>query len=92
MRLRAISTRCSNTRCGEQAQSCWPSGNRVTNLKPLRVGVALAGLTAQGDLSPTCFDKPKAAKFVGAIDEMNEKFGKRRAHLKKIAFQRVPKA
>jgi hypothetical protein len=38
------------------------------------------------------FDKRKNPKPVRAIDEVNETFGKRRAHLWKIAFQRAPQA
>jgi len=46
------------------------------------------------------FDKPKNAKLVRAIDEVNEKFGKGAliygdaapGQTSKIAFQRVPKA
>jgi hypothetical protein len=72
----------------------------VPNLKPLRVGVALTDLAAQEKHQPDLFDKPKNAKLVRAIDEVNEKFGKGALiygdaapdQTSKIAFQRVPKA
>ena len=72
----------------------------VPSLKPLRVGVALTGLAAQEKHQPDLFDKPKNAKLVRAIDEVNEKFGKGALvygdaapdQTSKIAFQRVPKA
>jgi DNA polymerase-4 len=78
-------------------QDIW---QRVPDLKPLRVGVALTGLAAQEKHQPDLFDKPKNAKLVRAIDEVNEKFGKGALiygdaapdQTSKIAFQRVPKA
>jgi DNA polymerase-4 len=77
-------------------QDIW---QKVPNLKPLRVGVALTGLAAQEKHQPDLFDKPKNAKLVRAIDEVNEKFGKGALmygdaapdQTSKIAFQRVPK-
>jgi DNA polymerase-4 len=54
-------------------QDIW---QKVPNLKPLRVGIALTGLAAQEKHQPDLFDKPKNAKLVRAIDEVNEKFGK----------------
>jgi hypothetical protein len=71
----------------------------VPGLKPLRVGVALTGLAAQEKHQPDLFDKPKNAKLVRAIDEVNGKFGKGALvygdaapdQTSKIAFQRVPK-
>jgi DNA polymerase-4 len=78
-------------------QDIW---QQVPDLKPLRIGVALAGLAAQKKHQPDLFDKPKNAKLVRAIDEVNEKFGKGALiygdaapdQTSKIAFQRVPKA
>jgi hypothetical protein len=54
---------------------------------------------AQEKHQPDLFDKPKNAKLVRAIDEVNEKFGKGALiygdaapdQTSKIAFQRVPK-
>jgi DNA polymerase IV len=77
-------------------QDIW---QKVPNLKPLRVGIALTGLAAQEKHQPDLFDKPKNAKLVRAIDEVNEKFGKGALmygdaapdQTSKIAFQRVPK-
>ena len=77
-------------------QDIW---EQVPNIKPLRVGVALSGLAAQEKHQPDLFDKPKNAKLVRAIDEVNEKFGKGALiygdaapdQTSKIAFQRVPK-
>jgi DNA polymerase IV len=77
-------------------QDIW---RQVPSLKPLRVGVALTGLTAKEDHQPDLFDKPKNAKLVHAIDAVNEKFGKGALiygdaapdQTSKIAFQRVPK-
>jgi hypothetical protein len=48
----------------------------VPELKPLRVGVARTGLAARETHRANLFDKPKNAKLVRAIDEVNEKFGK----------------
>jgi DNA polymerase IV len=72
---------------------------QVPDLKPLRVGVALTGLAAKEKHQPDLFDKPKNAKLVQAMDEVNEKFGKGALiygdaapdQTSKIAFQRVPK-
>ncbi len=77
-------------------QDIW---QQVPNLKPLRVGVALAGLAAREAHQPGLFDKPRVAKLVRAIDAANEKFGKGTLiygdaaadQTSKIAFQRVPK-
>jgi DNA polymerase-4 len=77
-------------------QAIW---QKVPNLKPLRVAIALTGLAAQEKHQPDLFDKPKNAKLVRAIDEVNEKFGKGALmygdaapdQTSKIAFQRVPK-
>jgi len=77
-------------------QEIW---EQVPHLKPLRVGVALTGLAAEEKHQPGLFDKPKNAKLVRAIDEVNEKFGKGALvygdaatdQTSKIAFQRVPK-
>jgi len=77
-------------------QDIW---QQVPDSKPLRVGVALTGLAAQEKHQPDLFDKPKNAKLVRAIDEVNEKFGKGALvygdaapdQTSKIAFQRVPK-
>ena len=77
-------------------QDIW---QQVPDLNPLRVGVALSGLAAQERHQPDLFDKPKNAKLVRAIDEVNEKFGKGALiygdaapdQTSKIAFQRVPK-
>ena len=49
-------------------QDIW---QRVPDLKPLRVGVALTGLAAQETQQPDLFDKPKNANLVRAIDEVN---------------------
>ena len=54
-------------------QDIW---QQVPNLKPLRVGVALTGLTAHDEHQPDLITKPKDAKLVRAIDAVNEKFGK----------------
>ena len=72
---------------------------QVPDLKPLRVGVALAGLAAKEEHQPDLFEKPRNAKLVQAIDAVNEKFGKGALiygdaapdQTSKIAFQRVPK-
>jgi hypothetical protein len=77
-------------------QDVW---EQVPHLKPLRVGVALTGLTANEEHQPDLFDKPKNAKLMQAIDAVNEKFGKGALiygdaapdQTSKIAFQRVPK-
>lgn len=77
-------------------QDVW---ERVPSMKPLRIGVALAGLAAEQAHQPDLFDKPRDAKLVRAIDAVNEKFGKgaltygdaAAGHTTKIAFQRVPK-
>ena len=77
-------------------QEIW---QQVPKLKPLRVGVALTGLAAQEEHQPDLFAKPRDAKLVRAIDEVNEKFGKGALvygnaapdQTSKIAFQRVPK-
>ena len=77
-------------------QDIW---DQVPDLKPLRVGVALTSLAAKEEHQPDLFDKPKNAKLVRAIDEVNEKFGKGALiygdaapdQTSKIAFQRVPK-
>jgi DNA polymerase IV len=78
-------------------QDVW---QQVPDVKPLRVGVALTGLADEERHQPDLFDKPKNAKLVRAIDEVNEKFGKGAlvygdaapGQTSKIAFQRVPKA
>ena len=72
---------------------------QVPDLRPLRVGVALTGLTAQEDHQVDLFDKPRDARLLRAIDLVNEKFGKGALiyggaapkQSSKIAFQRVPK-
>ena len=53
-------------------QDMW---QRVPSLKPLRV-VTLTDLATREKHHPDLFDKPKNAKLVRAIDEVNEKFGK----------------
>jgi DNA polymerase IV len=78
-------------------QDIWPE---VPDLKPLRVGVALSNLALQEAHQPDLFDKPRDARLVTAIDELNAKFGKgvisygdaADDQTSKIAFQRVPKA
>jgi hypothetical protein len=78
-------------------QEIW---EQVPDLKPLRVGVALTGLTAREEHQPDLFARPRDARLVQAIDAVNEKFGKGALiygdaapnQTSKIAFQRVPKA
>ena len=77
-------------------QEIWPE---VPDLKPLRVGVALSSLAPEEAHQPDLFDKPRDARLVTAIDELNAKFGKGAIpygaaaadQTSKIAFQRVPK-
>ena len=77
-------------------QEIWPE---VPDLKPLRVGVALSKLARKEAHQPDLFDKPRDARLVTAIDELNAKFGKGAIsygdaaddQTGKIAFQRVPK-
>jgi DNA polymerase IV len=71
----------------------------VPDLKPLRIGVALSNLALKEAHQPDLFDKPRDARLVTAIDEVNAKFGKGAISYgaaagdqsSKIAFQRVPK-
>ena len=76
-------------------QEIWPE---VPELKPLRIGVALSNLALKEAHQPDLFDKPRDARLVTAIDELNAKFGKGASYgaatddqSSKIAFQRVPK-
>ena len=77
-------------------QEIWPE---VPDLKPLRIGVALSNLALKEAHQPDLFDKPRDARLVTAIDELNAKFGKGAISYgaatddqsSKIAFQRVPK-
>jgi hypothetical protein len=78
-------------------QEVW---NEVPDLKPLRIGVVLSSLASEQAHQPDLFDKPRDAKLVAAVDELNAKFGKGAVtygaesadQTSKIAFQRVPKA
>ena len=70
----------------------------MPELKPLRIGVALSNLALKEAHQPDLFDKPRDARLVTAIDELNAKFGKGASYgaatddqSSKIAFQRVPK-
>ena len=62
-------------------------------------GIALLTRPLKEKHQPDLFDKPKNAKLVRAIDQVNEKFGKGALiygdaapdQTSKIAFQRVPK-
>ena len=77
-------------------QEIW---HEVPDLKPLRIGVALSNLALKEAHQPDLFDKPRDARLVTAIDEVNAKFGKGAISYgastddkgSKIAFQRVPK-
>jgi DNA polymerase-4 len=77
-------------------QEIW---TEVPDLKPLRIGVALSNLALKEAHQPDLFDKPRDARLVTAIDEVNAKFGKGAISYgaaaddqsSKIAFQRVPK-
>ena len=77
-------------------QGVW---DEVPDLKPLRIGVALSSLASEQDHQPGLFDKPRDARLVTAVDELNAKFGKGAItygtasadQTSKIAFQRVPK-
>ena len=77
-------------------QEIW---NEVPELKPLRIGVALSGLAPEQAHQPGLFDKPRDARLVTAIDELNARFGKGAItfgaastnQTSKIAFQRVPR-
>ena len=77
-------------------QEIWPE---VPDLKPLRIGVVLSNLALKEAHQPDLFDKPRDARLVTAIDELNAKFGKGAISYgaaaddqsSKIAFQRVPK-
>ena len=77
-------------------QEIWPE---VPDLKPLRIGVALSNLAPKEAHQPDLFEKPRDARLVTAIDELNAKFGKGAISYgaaaddqsSKIAFQRVPK-
>jgi DNA polymerase-4 len=77
-------------------QEIW---TEVPDLKPLRIGVALSSLALKEARQPDLFDKPRDARLVTAIDEVNAKFGKGAISYgaatddqsSKIAFQRVPK-
>ena len=51
-------------------QDIW---QRVPNLKPLRVGVALTGVTPHDEHQPDLFTKPKDAKLVRAIDAVKSR-------------------
>jgi DNA polymerase-4 len=76
-------------------QGLW---RKAPDLKPLRIGVALGGLTAAAAHQPDLFDRPKNAKLIRAVDALNAKFGKGAITygsaapqmISKIAFQRVP--
>jgi hypothetical protein len=59
-------------------QDIW---QQVPNLKPLRVGVALTGLTAHDEHQPDLITKPKDAKLVRAIDAVNESSAKARWYM-----------
>jgi hypothetical protein len=78
-------------------QEIW---REVPDLKPLRMGVTLSSLAPEQAHQPDLFDKPRNARLVTAIDELNAKFGKGAItygaaaadQSSKIAFQRVPRA
>ena len=71
----------------------------MPDLKPLRIGVALSVWLLEQDHQPGLFDKPRDARLVTAVDELNAKFGKGAItygtasadQTSKIAFQRVPR-
>ncbi|NTU76775.1 MAG: hypothetical protein HGA90_03025, partial [Alphaproteobacteria bacterium] len=45
-------------------------------LKPLKVGVTLAGLVAEDKHQPDLFDRPTPAALTAAVDRINGKFGR----------------
>ena len=67
-------------------------------LRPLRIGITLAGLEMQENHQADLFERPKPAALMSAIDQLNEKFGRGTisygssvsSMISKIAFQRVP--
>ncbi len=75
-----------------------PMWHAAPDFKPLRVGVVLADLAAEESHQPDLFDRPKPAALTGAIDKLNEKYGRGTIGygcsaaelIAKIAFQRVP--